>query len=1111
MRKILLASLPVLLILAPLVSAEVDISEIEDKIDSIAHYAEEYEVGNINYLQLTVYSHKIAADLHLMLGGGIGPEWGRIPVESIERAFGTPTDYTNWLWVENNQRDMRIDDPMPVWNKIIFDGRKVQIILDASPQLIEEDGELFKYYAVHTDVRFKKKLQLDFASIVDEITSLVTEYDATGSRSAAETLVNKMLEYERLIRNYLQSNLEQCVEIMNGFFEPEEKWPEQKMVTWEFPFYGGTDFEIIGSVHMCDECEWNWVGLDFRFESRGPNRLPDQKMQQQGQKEEFEDAYYRELSLNELEKELENTISEMYENAKKYEETGSAQFMERLYNNKFKVELMNRVIDSKYNDVHQFDADIARRIESGELEGPGSCTSRESCIKYCERRKNEEECRKFTYGLRVEYLRDLFEEYEIRETPVSQLEWEKRIFENFEIHQDSWCRHADDFQCKDDEGCVEGECVLALGGDETCDNGEDDDGDNVVDCQDPDCWEERHCGKLCENICDREGGCWRTTHELCSGVCGECWECHNTGRSDEECHAICERECHPCHDQEIIQEVCEECRVCEDDAYGGCYVKCKPCNECNGRRKEVVDGIFERAARGEIQTPGGCMSEEQCHDYCQRQEEGGCWDQLKEIGLFWEDLDCSQDCKDCSVCSYDQGNFKCSPNQHFDREKGYCVCDEGFHDCDGDWNNGCEADWPCGKGKCFDECETCDSCWEDLETMYCGQGFDECVLECARNTPADCMGCAESCRVTCEKSRSRCESGCDDFCLDCQKCRNPDMPTYICDGVEQLEPCDEIVYICNGVKQKKPCKIYVCNGVESVEPCEEINVTNITCGENQVLIESECVCEEGFRDCDNDGNCEPTQYCGLEICNDLQDNDEDGYVDCMDPDCSKQVCGYEDEKELICIEKKCVLEEEVEEEEPVCGDHICEKNETKENCAEDCVVCEIYDPPECEGGKIVWKGKDKFGCHLPPICVVVEKTCEVDEDCPQPMCGVSECVNSECKVTELVVDCEEGCKEGKTKKRKCKDGSEITTAVCSASQWVDTGFDCPEVPEEECLPIQISCWCPDGTLCPQLTDENGCGYWGECPEEEVPPEEEIPPEEEVPPEEEEIAPEIEEE
>ncbi len=1135
MRKILLLFLPILLILFPVVSAEttIDIAEIEDKINSIAHYAEEYEVGNINYLQLNVHGHKIRADLNLMLGGGIGPdEWGRIPVENVEMAFGPPTDYTNWVWVENKQMDKRFDEEMPWWEKIIFDGRKVQIIFHASPHTIEgEGGEIFKYYSVDLNVKFKERFQFDIDAILDEVTSLITEYDLTRTRKVGEVLVRKMLEYERLIRNYIQDNVENCVEIVGGFFKPEERWPEQTMMRWKFSLYPGSDFDVEANFDMCEECEWHWVYMGFWVEGRGPVQIfksPELHLGKLDQ--QIDEEYYWGLTIDELNQELKNTVFEIRDEAENFDKTRSEDFPKKFFFNRFKIEQINRILDGKYNDVHRFDQSVARRIEAGEVEGPGGCENFEGCRRYCEKRGNMEECRKFTYNLRVEFIEDMFREYDIRITPTEQIEWEKRLFENLEVYQDSWCRHVDDFQCADDEGCVDGNCVLALGGDETCDNNEDDDGDNVVDCQDPDCWEERHCGKLCEDTCNRDGGCWQTTHELCRSVCGECWECGG----GEECHSICEIECNPCHNSEEVRGACDDCWACEDESYGGCYVSCKPCDECNKRRMGIINDIFERARAGEIRTPGGCMSEEECNDYCNLQQEGECWDQLREIGLHSEEFDCSGECKECSVCNYDQGNFKCNEKQHFDREKGYCICDEGFYDCDGNWENGCETDLPCGKGRCFEECEECDTCWGEMEGMNCGQGFEECVLECSRSFPPDCLGCAESCVISCEEKRSTCESGCDNFCLGCQKCRNPDMPTYICDGVEQLEPC-EPEYMCNGVKQKKPCEIYICNGIEYTKPCDEINVTNITCGENQILIENECACNEGFKDCDNDGNCESTRSCGLEICDDMEDNNNNSLIDCQDPNCERQVCAYEEGEELLCISKKCIPpEEEVppEEPEPICGDHICEGNESKETCPEDCVVCEVYEPPECPNGKIVWKGKDKFGCHLPPICVVTDKTCESDEDCPQPKCGVSQCVEDKCKVTELVTDCEEGCKEGKTKKRKCKDGSEITTAICAANQWTETGYDCPEVPphppEEECLPIPISCWCPDGTSCPQLTDEKGCGYWGECPEEEEVPEEEIPEEEEVPeeeipeeeevpeeepeePPEEEIAPEVEEE
>jgi len=1075
MRKLAIV-VAFLLILTQIVSADtipnassnitINAAEIEDKINSIVHYAEEYEVGNINYLQLNVYGFKIRSDLNLMLGGGIGNEWARIPKESIEKAFGQPTEYMSWIWIDNKHMEKRLDEAMPRWEKIIFDGRKVRIILNAFPSAIElENGELFKYYSVDFNVRFKKEFNFNLKSMLDEIVSLTTEYNLTRTRKSGEALVKKMLEAESLFGSYIQENLEQCTVILEEFFKPEEKWLPEKIITWRFSLFNGSNFDVLTAVDFCEECEWHHVYMEFWAEGRGPVQVFKSPELQFGKLEhQIDEEYYWTLSVDEINQELKKAIFEIRDEAEKFEKTRSEDFAKKFFFNRFKIQQINRILDGKYNGVEEFDESIARRIASGELQGPGGCKNLEECRNYCRKQENIEGCRDFTYRLRVDAVEKMLSGYEIEKIRLDRIYWDRWLFENSEIRQDSWCRYVNDIQCKDDEGCADGKCVLALGGNETCNNRVDDDGDNVVDCQDPDCWQERQCGKLCENVCNREGGCWQTSHDLCYSSCKECWDCGGS----EECRILCEPACWPCHNQKEIKDACDDCWTCEDEAYGGCYVDCKSCDQCNTQRREKIEAIFDRAAAGEITMPGNCMTEDDCNRYCAGHAEE-CGKIMNEIGFYSEELDCNEECKECTLCNYDIGDFKCNENQHFDRNNVYCVCDKGWYDCDGDWKNGCETTRPCDAGPCFEECKECDAC----------------------------------------------EGECNATCVKCYKCRNPETPTYLCDGVEQLEPC-ETEYICNGVKQKKPCEIYMCNGREYTKPCDEIN---ITCGKSQMLIGNECVCNEGFRDCDNDGNCESTKFCGLEICDDSKDNNDDGLIDCQDQKCDRQFCRSENGKELFCIEKQCLDPDEIVTEEPktLCGNHICENGE-KEVCPEDCTVCEIYEPPECPNGKIIWKGKDQFGCNLPPICVVTEKACEADEECPQPKCGVSKCIESECKVTELITECEEGCKEGKNKKRECKDGSEIITAICSSNQWLETGNDCSEVPKkceegetnskkcEDASEIVIKeCingeWIETDKKCPEVVPEEE-PETPEIEEEEIPetPSEEIAPEieEEVP-------------
>jgi hypothetical protein len=986
-------------VLAETTNNTVDIAKIEDRINSIAHYAEEYEIGNINYFQLNVYGFEIKSELNLLMGGGIGEEWARIPKENVEKAFGTPTEYMNWIWIDNKHVQKRFDEAMPRWERIVFDGRKIQVIFQAFPSAIEkENGELFKYYSVDLNVRFKKELEVDINSILDDLITLIADYNLTRTRKSGEIVVKKMVEYQRLLNRYTSENSEQCMDILEGFFKPENKWPPQKIMSWTFSLYNGTNFDVTMRIDMCEECIWHFLYMDVMVEGRGPAYIFKSPELQFGKLEhKVDEEYFWTLSADEVNQELKKAIFEIRDDAEKFDKTRSEDFPKKFFFNRFKIQQINRILDGKYNGVENFDSGIARRIESGELQGPDGCKNLNECRKYCEKQENIDECRKFTYNLRVGSVEKMFTGYNIQKILMNEIYWDWWFFENSEIQQDSWCRYTNDLQCKEDEGCVNGECVPALGGNETCNNKEDDDADALIDCQDPGCWKERRCGKLCEKVCNKEGGCWQTSHKLCSGVCKECWECGG----DENCKSLCEPECWPCNNQQDVKKACDDCWICEDEAYGGCYAKCKTCEECNTQRKDKISAIFARAAAGEIKTPGGCMTEEECNKYCSEHGEE-CREIINQIGLNSEELDCSGECKECTICNYDLGNFKCNHKQHFDKTNGFCVCDEEWFDCDGNWNNGCESNKPCDAGPCFEKCEECDACKEG-------------------------------------------EEKCKDLCLDCHKCRNPDMPTYTCNGVEQLEPC-ETEYICNGVKQKKPCEIYRCKGREYTKPCDEIN---ITCGKNQILIEDECVCEEGFKDCNDDGDCESTKFCGLEICDDGKDDNNDGLVDCQDQKCDRQVCGTENGKRLLCINTMCIPpEEEIipVEPEPICGNHICEKKESVETCPEDCFVCESHEPPECPNGKIVWKGKDNLGCLLPPICVVTEKTCENNNDCPQPKCGVSQCVNGECKITELLTECEEGCKEGKTKKRECKDGSEIITAVCSANQWVETGYDCAEIP-----------------------------------------------------------------
>src|SRR3989339_739414 len=79
---------------------------------------------------------------------------------------------------------------------------------------------------------------------------------------------------------------------------------------------------------------------------------------------------------------------------------------------------------------------------------------------------------------------------------------------------------------------------------------------------------------------------------------------------------------------------------------------------------------------------------------------------------------------------------------------------------------------------------------------------------------------------------------------------------------------------------------------------------------------------------------------GEEICDNLEDDNQDGFLDCADKQCSGKVCGTMNEeiiegnesksieRNLYCISDLCQLkEEELEKKEAICGNNICENGE----------------------------------------------------------------------------------------------------------------------------------------------------------------------------------------
>ncbi len=275
-------------------------NSVESEIQKFTHYAEEYEAGNINYVQFLLYSSAVRQKLNEVLGATGKEEGGILKEEQIKSVLGEPTEETKWVWVEKEEREAKLNKEVHVWRKIVFDGKKIQIRLSAYPSIFKKDylsksnleqdnaGEKLaesdiadgKYlvYRLNFEIEFKRpQNELDIESKIEEIKGLAESYNSEPSQTNGEALAKESVNIERAFDSYFRQSSEDCEKLMNSIFGPENKREIQKMLVEEIEFYEGDNFQAILRIEMCDDCEWRWGNLNMWIEGRGPGFKPEEE------------------------------------------------------------------------------------------------------------------------------------------------------------------------------------------------------------------------------------------------------------------------------------------------------------------------------------------------------------------------------------------------------------------------------------------------------------------------------------------------------------------------------------------------------------------------------------------------------------------------------------------------------------------------------------------------------------------------------------------------------------------------------------------------------------------------------------------------------------------
>ena len=534
--------------LIPFVSGE----SVDDSVKKITYYAEEYETGNINYAQLMVYLSSAKGNLNLALGAAEKQEGGILREEQLKPVFGEPVERTRWVWVEKAEKEIKVDEEVPVWKKIVFDGKKIQIRIDAYPSIFVRDGgsdetevDAVKekgtlVYRLHFTIEFKKSgEQMDVDGKINEIQGLAKEFNANPSRENAERLARESVNAEKSFQNTLGQSGERCEEIMKGIFGAENQRGIQKMLISEAELYAGENFDAIARLEMCDECEWNWVNLDLRIDGRGPGFKPVKEEGGFSSPEEF-----KPMNDEELKRELRETFDEI----RGLLESGNYDKAMML---KSRLWALNDAWNQKSNDAWE---EVER-----EFEPKRKALEKDNKDPYWwigfekEKRARVKEIAKSRYEERKVFYNELFAPYEKKEYYSEQIEFERRLVEEFKEF-----------------------------GRESCDNNLDDNNNGKIDCGDEQCG-----GKICgKKVLTEEGGSQEKITDLYC-INSEC----SAKEEKKEREAVCGN--HICERGENVLNNSGNESVNDEGCPSDC-ISCPEYNalECNGR--VVFSGVDEK-------------------------------------------------------------------------------------------------------------------------------------------------------------------------------------------------------------------------------------------------------------------------------------------------------------------------------------------------------------------------------------------------------------------------------------------------------------------------------------------------------------------------------------
>ncbi|MBU1111169.1 MAG: hypothetical protein ABIG93_01380 [archaeon] len=758
-------------------------------------------------------------------------------IEVVEEIFGEPTWYEYRVWVENENQDIFLDEPVPRFEKRLFDGEEIKITLNAWPNMIKDGEDYILFYHIGLETRIKQGEELDVQAIISYMEEKTEAYQS-GDLSLQEFAQEAALQ-ERAFHQYLWDNKEDCEDLFSGVLDEEEN---SDVVIIEGLLAENKNF--FARINLQHEINSEWDNFNFwvHIESRERNDDWDSP----------EDDYNSEDMFGKSADDIWEEFSEDF------------------------VEMMEDVVGAdSASEANKAFFSQERRLNHllGELNW----------------RANEEK------GITVDELEDdLYDLIKEVATDVNKERMEKTRYRTYLIKEtvqqtNTWCR-SEDKECDSDEYCKDAECVSAKGGNEVCENGKDDDNDGYWDCEDPDCnckgddgrkgwfddnddnddwdhdnddgsYEESECKDGCEDECPGADGtdcindqckCYYENH---SDDDDDDWdddsgsddnsgddssgeddqsddsgsgEADDSGQDDDSSGEDSGSDDSGGDDSsdnsgddggsdnsggdsgsddggssdsisgsavDVFSEqdkkginmfklwwnvakistysitgsavnVFDDVGASEDGEESNDEPAEEPVEEPqedNSNEEETVEEPVEETPEDNQKESEGTDDSEQedgsDNEESDDEEVNEDWDEDKDNNdkdndyNWFDDVDdwsnpcedqcqecwkcdwetegdqCNEYCIPCNLCQYEEGDYECHDNQQFNEEFAYCECDEGYSDCDGDWENGCELEGWCESCQEDSDCAPA-RCGEDprrIITFTCeqGEGWEE--------------------------------------------------------------------------------------------------------------------------------------------------------------------------------------------------------------------------------------------------------------------------------------------------------------------------------------------------------------------------------------------------